>query len=578
MKNTNEQAQREARIKAAVFAAELEATDKQELEECAKDMQKLAELDEDSARIVAAAVRAKTLPNLARQAGLEEEEIERIMKPLHEKPMTADFAKEEETKDPEEEIEEGKVDETENPFEKDEESPKEDIEEASEVNDEEPMAQITIELPASKVQQVEELLQTLQPDFGGESFADGSEAEVLETEPDADDMGSEELPEAKEEEMLETVAQRSNEMDKKTLAERKAQREAILAKAMARTAAEENTDDQERKPKDIGLGKDTSFNGKQYQFDKDAQYDQEEEYPKMTMQNSEGNSLKDNPGYNDIPVPTENPDNLGLKDSYKATKFEGSAPVDGFDAGSEATGMNFDVEFDKLDVVPSAGEGKVTQKFEVPTQLEQRKHKTTVAERVVECEGCNNPKGKPVHECNCEECGTRVAICEDCETEDHCPACAAKTAKKEKESDIELEIPEEKIKPELTSEDNSAEKSAKEAEVYKARLKTAYAVSTQWALAGLITPDEVDDNVDLWMRDNYSVKAMKTNGAILLRTASKAENRVKTAKTEKPTGRQVTAVSTNPSFVTSSVANPAVDDLKQVLQGMFTTVQIDEEN
>ena len=56
---------------AAMRLAEINATDKEDLMNCASDMQKTASLETNEAVLVAKAIRAKYLPNIARQAGLD---------------------------------------------------------------------------------------------------------------------------------------------------------------------------------------------------------------------------------------------------------------------------------------------------------------------------------------------------------------------------------------------------------------------------------------------------------------------------------------------------------------------------
>ena len=66
--------------------------------------------------------------------------------------------------------------------------------------------------------------------------------------------------------------------------------------------------------------------------------------------------------------------------------------------------------------------------------------KTTVAERVVECSGCNNPNTKTVNQAECQDCKTVIAICEDCENEGYCPVCAGAVVAKTVESQVEINV------------------------------------------------------------------------------------------------------------------------------------------
>jgi hypothetical protein len=110
---------------------------------------------------------------------------------------------------------------------------------------------------------------------------------------------------------------------------------------------------------------------------------------------------------------------------------------------------------------------------------------------------------------------------------------------------------------------------AKEAEVFRARLKTAYGVSTKLCLAGLISADEVEANVDLWLNDGLTVKAMLASGAQMLRVSQSAEQRVVSAHAEKNL-RTASAqgVATIPGYAGST--NNVSTDLQQALKNIFS--------
>ena len=75
---------------AAMRLAEINATDKEDLMNCASDMEKTASLDANEAVVVAKAIRAKYLPNIARQAGLNVSNLD-----LDHGKETVDFANDE---------------------------------------------------------------------------------------------------------------------------------------------------------------------------------------------------------------------------------------------------------------------------------------------------------------------------------------------------------------------------------------------------------------------------------------------------------------------------------------------------
>ena len=109
---------------------------------------------------------------------------------------------------------------------------------------------------------------------------------------------------------------------------------------------------------------------------------------------------------------------------------------------------------------------------------------------------------------------------------------------------------------------------AKEAEVFKARLKTAYGVSTKLCLAGLLDQDEVESNVDLWMNDGMSVKAMLASGTQMLRMSQSAEQRVATAHVEKNLRTASTQGVANIPGYAGSTSNVS-SDLQQALKTIF---------
>jgi hypothetical protein len=107
---------------------------------------------------------------------------------------------------------------------------------------------------------------------------------------------------------------------------------------------------------------------------------------------------------------------------------------------------------------------------------------------------------------------------------------------------------------------------AKEAEVFRSRLKTAYGVSTKLCLAGLISPEEVEANVDLWLNDGLTVKAMLASGAQMLRMSQTAEQRVASAHVE--SNVRTAGVASIPGF--SGTTSNVSSDLQQALKSIFS--------
>ena len=75
---------------AALKLAEIQATDKEDFVQCTNDMARTASLNDDEAVVVASAIRAKYLPNIAKQAGIKLAGLD-----LEDGKETVDFANDE---------------------------------------------------------------------------------------------------------------------------------------------------------------------------------------------------------------------------------------------------------------------------------------------------------------------------------------------------------------------------------------------------------------------------------------------------------------------------------------------------
>lgn len=617
----------DSRRKAAVLAAALKATDKDDFDTCVQDMQKLAELDPNAAKIVAAAIRAKQVPAIIKEAGLENEDaLESLMSPLKQTEKTMGFADEKEPSEEEEEHEEMESPEEEEeehesagfPFDTESDEEENDNTEFTSDTDEgidipEEMgeadeegngstATINIEVPAEMLNDVKAAIEkALFNEFGDKPETEGISAVETSATPELDAPEASESEEAEptfESEPQESEEPRSVEMEKKeafvpkedmsddvstAIAARKAYRQNLLT----RVAADPNSRSEDTDPKDIGLGKDTSYNGKAFQYAEEAQYEGEREYPAMTMENSAGNSLYDNPGYAKIPVPTQNPENLMLKDSYEKFNFTNGSAGD----------LEYSVDFNAMEKIPSEGELDTEKKFEVPTQLQSElpKHKTTVAAREITCQGCNNPRHAAVDVVDCEDCKTRISLCSECQDDLYCPSCATqvKTASECGENcgcgeakittknqngetvsqnkttinipkgtpvnDLETDIEQKKVE--------IAQGDTKEAAIYKARIKTAYDWANRLCRAGVIEDSEVNDQVDLWMNGNLDSQTMKVTGKLMLRSVQSSAERIANKQIDNVRTASV-RTSVNPSFIPSSDTQ-SVGDMQTVLNSYF---------
>lgn len=600
MKNQNTSAHREAVLKSmklAEFRDILSATDATDMEACVNDLVKNAGLNPTEARVVAAAYRSEALPRIAFEMGLGDEEAAGVMG-LHGGIKTTDFAKAKPKDDDKEDDKDGILpsdesieDEIEEhghiPSAEEEELEGEtpemhspEVEDAIEVGSEEPeeelntdlsevnegngeTALIQIEVPASEIDAVQRLLD--------EHFGGGMDAkdDTLPVKEEAFPMDDEELAVEAPADPL-NIKEQVEPMDAKQLLARKQERAAILAGTNTRTVTAED----DTKPKDIGLGKDTSAGGKAFQYAGDAQYKGEDDRPTTTKQNSEGNSLKEqNPTFKKQPVPTNNADNLQLKSGYDAVKKEG---------GTDGS-LEYSVDFDQLNTIPSSDPDR-TDGYSVPTQMPNvvGPRKTTIAERIVECSGCNNPNTKSINKAECQDCRTVIAICEDCETEGYCPVCAGVGVGKTVEADTEITIESAKdceepkgknLKQEngdgFARKPHEDDESRKSAALYQARLKTAYSVSYKLALANVIEANDVDANAEMWMADNLSPATMVAQGKLMLKSASSAAERVASSYSENNNVRTAN-VSLNPgAFTTAATQNSAPNDLREALRSIL---------
>lgn len=610
MKTQNTSAHRDAvrkSMKLAEFRDILSATDATDMETCVNDLVKSAGLSIEEARVVAAAYRSEALPRIAHEMGLGDEEARGAIG-LHGGMKTTDFAKakphDEEKEDDKDGIlpsdesindeieehghipsaEEGEMEgetpemhspEVEDAIEdKGSMMPNEDLNtDLSEVNkDQGETALIQIEVPASEIDAVQRLL---DEHFGSGQNAHDDDALPIKEESLPIDGGAE-FAESAPANPLNIHEQVEPQMDSKQLLARRNERAAILAGTNTRTVTAED----DTKPKDIGLGKDTSEGGKSFQYAGDAQYKGEDDRPTATKQNSEGNSLREqNPTFKKQPVPTNNADHLQLKSGYDAVKKDGSP--DGT--------LDYTVDFDQLNKIPSADPDRIDG-YTVPTQMQEvvGPRKTTVAERIVECSGCNNPNTKEIIKAECQDCKTVIAICEECENEGYCPVCAGvavvKTVEAE-DSGVTIEIDAKKdteeakgTNPSVKQENGDGftrkpheddESSRKAMALFQARMKTAYSVSYRLALAGVIEAEEVDGNADMWLADGLSPATMVSQGKLMLKSASSAAERVASSFSDNRDVRTAN-VSINPgAFVTASTQNNAPNDLREALRSIL---------
>ena len=109
----------------------------------------------------------------------------------------------------------------------------------------------------------------------------------------------------------------------------------------------------------------------------------------------------------------------------------------------------------------------------------------------------------------------------------------------------------------------------KEAELFKARLKTAYAMSTKLATAGLLPAEELDAYAEGMISDGLTVTAMIRQTKLMLNSA--ASNAERLASSSNATRTASTGISFNPSVRGASVDLSGVSEIQNALKNIGWT-------
>ena len=551
---------------AAMRLAEINATDKEDLKNCASDMEKTASLEKDEAIVVAHAIRAKYLPNIAKQAGIVVSSLD-----LDEGKETVDFANDEsDDEDDDLEFHHFESDED-SEDEEDDDMSDEDMDDEDEVEDSDDVATFEIEVPADMVDQAQKAVQkALDNLLGGDDDSDEDDDEDITHFNDDDDMDSEDESDD-EEDNENQFMKKSNEvrsMTKQALAERKAQREALLRRAEREEILKKIASEEENYPASA------SFKYNEDMVDMKG----EVEYPSMTMEGGEGNSLKEqNPTWAEQKVPTMNPGSLEFPSVTKPSKFEGSGD------GS----LEYTVDWDHLEN-PSEGLEDVDHPH-IPTQMPSMPHKTTktvAASREEEAK----------HDCECTSCGASMRLSES-EMNDMATRCSNKDCPsnmKEGGMDHKDSVEEKSAQGDPEKTVNELEKNVttvkKQNETVQqglsmiaasldlARIKTSYSCATKLALAGIITSEEVDSYAEQMINDGLKSDSMIRQTKLLLKSAQSSTERVVAAAAERMSTRTASTlgVSTSPALSGGLSNNSAALDIQGALKGTWTMPKIED--
>jgi hypothetical protein len=541
MAKNNDNVQNNA-LKRAMRIAEIRVEDAEDMQACVSDLVRTSSLglNVDTARIVASAYREAMMPAALEAEGINPDEF--IEQPFGSQMTAANFADDTDAEEMKDEHDDEDSDDSEDHADHEDDLGMED---GGEENDN--VATLEVEVPADKVDEFQEALEKAMTEVFGDA------GEVAE---DKEDMSSDikKYEEDVEDVMSSVTANRKVQTMSKNA---RAQREAILASLNTRVAS------------------DMEFKGS---------YENEGEYAKMTMTNSEGNSLRDqNPEFNKVNVPTLNGENLGFDKEFVATKLEGQ--IDDVNA--------YKVNFDPMSYATAEGNSLPEfEDFEVPTQTDMTSRNNTVtasdltAEEAAEEELYNSLVQAGVS----NDTISNLTFAEGLELYKQITASKVNELARYA-GEVNINVAEEEEQASygmMTDEENEDEYDeasmdmeakwatfAKESEVFRARLKTAYGVSTKLCLAGLLDQDEVESNVDLWMNDGLTVKAMLASGAQMLRMSQTAEQRVASAHAEKSVRTaSANGVATMPGY--SGTTSNVSTDLQQALKSIFTMPRLDD--
>lgn len=512
----------------ALRLAELKATDKEDFQTCVADMQRTASLNESEAIAVAKAIRAKYLPNLAREAGFTKETSGGFLNLDDSHEETADFAKEM-TNDDEEDMPLDGANDL---------NIDEDDEEASEVEDND-IATFEIEVPADMVDAAQKAVQeALDRVLGGNDsdedmdMEDDDMSEEMDMDSDDDDM-----EDNSDESQMHKNSRRDNKMNRQSLAARRAEREEILRKFAS---------DEEH----------VEASGSFKYSDEMNQYPGEMKYPTMKL-DGENKMKGENPDFAKTKVPTKNPKNLQLKDSMDAVGFEGSG---------ESSDFEYEVDWKQMDrVVPTTGEAKL-KGFEIPSEMDLQARKTTVAQK----------EKKSNYEC--QACGTVKSMTDEQATTAECETCAGKDTV-EAQADVEKTktlVDDLKVQDDAATNVKNMMPDGIKASVDTARIKAAYSCATKLALAGIINSNETDDYAGQLLEDGIRADVMIKNTQLLLRSAQASAERVAAASAERLNVRTASTmgISTSPALYGSS--NSAALDIQAALKGTWSMPQIED--
>ena len=296
-------------------------------------------------------------------------------------------------------------------------------------------------------------------------------------------------------------------------------------------------------------------------------------HPTMTMSNSEGNSLRNDPGFAANKIYTRLPADLMMNANAKDLARFTSEPsnsiftrtIDGSDTpdpipttGMGTDAMGWDKGFESFNVPTQLD--STTQRFPIVAQASSREWERRVVNAAMnrECMGCDDPQGH-VEPLQCEDCGSVYALCEACVSDEHCPTCASRNAENARYNSREAGLnwpaycgtpkdrqevcedtrgddpngdggfrtqdkmgraPKGKNARDMNVDAGQFEKEASRKvdelarqnqalHIQMARLVKATEVANEMVANGQMAPDEVSPQIDKWMADGMTIPALE---------------------------------------------------------------------
>ncbi len=571
------------KIKKAMKIHEIVSSDKESFAECKSDLMKKVAMDESEAEDVASSIRDMFLPKLMKSEGLEEDD------------MPEDFIGKMTDDDDNFEEETIEIDEHDEDDEEDEDFSDEDEGHEDEINadddevDADEIATLHITVPADKIREVEKALETV---LGDTDAMSKGEAMVHKDNTIGDEKMNKEI-EARKALRKTILAAIADDAEVQRLPRKDgfehAPGQQYFEEEEHNTFKGNLTDPEfgtldyadNKIPSFLKLEKDKGLKEIDYvNFDGTPEDSQEFTLAFDALAELEIPSQGDEGLYHELEIPSEG--KLSLKRTVQSSAlgdFDADAAEEVLAFALKSAGVE-DEDLGKLTYAEALDLYKAIKTAE--------KHDDHEASRVMK-ETPNNPKEAVTEKELRHHTGTKEIDPEKdherkgpkelySSTDDQYASMlrklmkgASEHDKKEKEADVNV-TPEGNVTVEAKkdhAEKDHKKEMEKEAELFKARLKTAYAMSTKLATAGLLPAEELDAYAEGMISDGLTVTAMIRQTKLMLNSA--ASNAERLASNSNATRTASTGISFNPSVRGASVDLSGVSEIQNALKNIGWT-------